>query len=552
MTQESPSSGHRHPDVHDTAHHDRDRHGTDRHDTDRHDAGGHGTGGHASPPAPHRWATLALLCMAQFMLIVDVTVINVALPSMGQELGLSPGQMTWAVTAYTLCFGSLLLLGGRAGDAVGRKRMFLAGLVVFTAASLLSGLAGNGETLIAARAGQGVGAAMLSPTAMAIITSTFHGSERTRALGVWAAIGGSGAAFGVLLGGLLTSGPGWEWIFFINVPIGIVVFLSVATLFKETATPAPHGHGHDHGHRDGDGDGDGDGHKHGHGHEHGHGGAQPVRGIDLPGAVTMTAAPGLLIYGLVQARDDGFGAASALLPLLGALVCAIAFVLTERTVRAPLVRLAVLTRRNLAAGGLVMLAASGVLISMFFLCSLYLQDVLGLGALKTGLVFLPVAVVITLGAHFSSHAIATFGWRPVATTGFLLSAAGSFLLSRVDESGSAWTQVLPGFTLVALGLGAGFVSATTTAMNGIPHSDLGLASGLVNTCHELGSALGVAVVAAVAGASLETGGRTPPPVNGFSSAYLACAIISLAAAALSTLLLPRGRPDPSQGPVFAH
>ncbi|MFI1485190.1 MFS transporter [Streptomyces sp. NPDC020747] len=497
MTQESPPHGPAHPGA---QHHEHE----------------------IRPPVPHRWATLALLCMAQFLLIVDVTVINVALPTVGDELALTAGQLTWAVTAYTLCFGSLLLLGGRAGDTVGRKRMFLAGLLVFTAASLASGLAEDGGTLIAARAAQGVGAAMLSPAAMAIITSMFHGAERNRALGVWAAIGGSGAAFGVLLGGLLTTSLGWEWVFFINVPIGAAVFVCVAIVLKENAERSG-------GHRQ-----------------------DSPGGIDLAGAVTMTAAPGLLIYGLVQARDHGFGSASSLLPLAGAVVCAGVFVAVEKSVRAPLVRLSVLTRRNLVGGSVVMLAASGVLISMFFLCSLYLQHVLRLSALKTGLVFLPVAVAITLAAHLSSQAIGRFGWRPVATTGFVLGTAGSLLLSRVEESGSAWTQVLPGFLLVAIGLGAGFVSATTSAMSDLPHEDMGLASGLVNTCHEMGAALGVAVVAAVAGASLETGGNSAPSVNGFGSAFLACAVISLGAAVAGALLLPRGRPDPSQGPVFAH
>jgi len=498
VTQESPPHGPAHHPVHQ-----------------------HGEGN--GPPPPRRWATLALLCMAQFLLIVDVTVINVALPTVGDALDLGAGQLTWAVTAYTLCFGSLLILGGRAGDALGRKRMFLTGLLVFTVASLLSGLAEGGGTLIAARAAQGVGAALLSPAAMAIITSMFDGPERNRALGVWAAIGGSGAAFGVLLGGVLTTGLGWRWIFFINVPIGAVVFASVAVLLKE---PAGQSHGHS---------------------------PKPRKGVDPAGALTMTAAPGLLIYGLVQARDHGFGSASVLLPLLGAAVCAGVFVAVEKSVRVPLVRLSVLTRRNLVGGGLVMLAASGVLISTFFLCSLYLQHVLGLSALKTGLVFLPVAVAITLGAHFSSHVIALFGWRPVAAGGFVLGAVGSLLLSRVEAGGNAWTQVLPGFLVGALGLGAGFVSATTSAMSEVPHEDMGLTSGLVNTCHELGAALGVAVVATVAGTSLDSGAASAaPPVSGFDNAFVACAVISLSAAVIGAVLLPRGRPDPSQGPVFAH
>ncbi|MEU3551933.1 MFS transporter [Streptomyces longwoodensis] len=488
--------------------------------------GVHPSAGHhhegQGPPVPRRWATLALLCMAQFLLIVDVTVINVALPAVGDALDLSAGQLTWAVTAYTLCFGSLLLLGGRAGDHFGRKRTFLAGLLIFTAASLMSGLSDGGGTLIAARAAQGVGAALLSPAAMAIITSMFDGPERHRALGVWAAIGGSGAAFGVLLGGLLTTSLGWEWIFFINIPIGAVVFLCVGVLVKEREEPHPGHH------------------------------QQAPKGVDPAGALTMTAAPGLLIYGLVQAREHGFGSASVLVPLLGAVLCAGVFIAVERSVRLPLVRLSVLARRNLVGGSLVMLAASGVLISLFFLCSLYLQHVLGLSAMRTGLVFLPVAVAITLGAHVGSKVIGRIGWRPAAIAGFALAAVGGLLLARVGDSGSAWTQVLPGFLVAAVGLGLGFVCATTSAMADVPHQDMGLTSGLVNTFHELGSALGVAVMAAVAGASLDTAGSAVPPTSGFSRAFVACAVISLITAAAAALLLPRGRPDPSQGPVFAH
>ncbi|WP_413805550.1 MFS transporter [Streptomyces sp. OE57] len=482
---------------------------------------GHHHGGHPpGPPHPRRWLMLALLCMAQFMLIVDVTVINVALPVIEEELSLSPAALTWIVTAYTLCFGSLLLLGGRIGDLFGRRRMFLVGLTVFTAASLMSGLAGSGGTLIAARAAQGVGAALLSPAAMALVTSMFHGPERNRALGVWAAIGGTGAAFGVLLGGLLVSGPGWEWVFFINVPIGSAVLVAVPLLLKGHTAAGGHG--------------------------------EASAGVDPLGALTMTAAPALLIYGLVQARSHGFGAPAGWIPLAAALVCAALFVLVERRVAAPLVRLPVFARRPLIGGSLVMLAASGVLISGFFLCSLYLQHVLGLSALRTGLAFLPVALATAVGAHLGSQAVGRLGWRVTAATGFVLGGIGAVLLSGVRRDGDVWTDVLPGFFLLALGLGAGFVCATTSAMNGIEHQDAGLASGLVNTFHELGSALGIAVVAAVAGGSLEGGGGAVPSADGFSHAFTACAVISAAAALIGVTLLPRGRPDPSQGPVFAH
>lgn len=491
-----------------------------------HDHGHHGEVADG-PPDPRRWLILGLLCMAQFMLIVDVTVVNVALPTIGAELSLGASSLTWVVTAYTLFFGSLLLLGGRIGDLVGRRRMFLIGLALFTASSLVSGLAESGGVLIGARALQGVAAAVMSPAAMALVMTVFQGPERNRALGVWAAIGGTGAAFGVLIGGVLASGPGWEWIFFVNVPIGLVVLLAVPALLKEQAVAA-----------------------HGHGHEHGHGHGEAPSGIDLPGALTMTATPALLIYGLVRARDHGFGDQSAWLPLLGAVVGAVLFVLAERSAAAPLVRLPFLARPSMVGGSLLMLAASGVLISAFFLCSFYLQHVLEFSALRTGLMFLPVALATTMGAHLASQAVARLGWRVTAASGMVLATAGALLLTGLEREGNAWTQVLPGFLLLAFGLGTGFVCAITSAMHGVEHADAGLGSGLVNTCHELGASLGIAVVAAVAGSSLE--GGAAPSVDGFDGAFLACAAISALAAVVGLTLLPKGKPDPSAGPIMAH
>lgn len=489
-------------------------------------------------PDPRRWLILTLLCTAQFMLIVDVTVVNVALPTIGRQLDLGATALTWIVAAYTLFFGSLLLLGGRLGDLLGRRRMFLAGLVLFTAASLVCGLAEDGGTLITARAAQGIGAAAMSPAAMALIMTVFRGPERNRALGVWAAIGGTGAAFGVLLGGVLVSGIGWEWIFFVNVPTGIVVLVAVPALIKTDPDDA---HDHEAAHA---------GAPH-HGHNEaarGHGHA--LSGIDLPGALTMTATPALLIFGLMQAREHGFGDLTAWLPLLGSALGAALFVAAERHAATPLVRLAFLARRSLVGGCMLMLAASGVLISAFFLCSLYLQHVLGFTPLRTGLMFLPVALATTVGAHLGSQAVARIGWRPTAGGSMAVAVVGSLLLTGLERDGNAWTQVAPGFALLGFGLGAGFVCAITSAVHGIEHTDAGLGSGLVNTCHELGASLGVAVVAAVAGASLD--GGTAPTIDGFGSAFAACAAIAAVAAMAGLTLLPKGRPDPSDGPVFAH
>jgi EmrB/QacA subfamily drug resistance transporter len=472
----------------------------------------------ATAPDPRRWRALVLLCLAQFMVILDVTVVNIALPAIGADLALDRAELTWVVTAYTLCFGGLMLLGGRLADLLGRRRTFFAGLTVFTLASLGAGLAGNGAVLLAARATQGVGAALLSPAALSIITTTFRGRERHRALAVWAGIGGTGAAVGVLLGGLLVSGPGWEWVFFVNVPVGLLVAVGVPLTVTRSPRPAAAGAG-----------------------------APRAEAVDVPGALAVTAAIGLLVYGLVEAGDTGWGAAGTLLPLGAGLALLGAFVSVERTVAAPLVDLRLLATRPVAAGYGVMLAASGLLISGFFLNSLLLQRVMGLSALGTGLVFLPVAVATIIGAQAAAHLLGRLGGRPVAATGFALAAAGMALLAGSD----ALTGVLPGFALAGAGLGMALVTATTTAMSRVDPHRAGMVSGVVNTAHELGAALGVAIVSTIAGVSVGTG-SAGVPVAGFGDAFLAAAIVAGVGAAAVAWLLPAGRPPASDGPLFAH
>jgi EmrB/QacA subfamily drug resistance transporter len=466
-------------------------------------------------PDPRRWQALILLSLAQFMVILDITVVNVALPSIGADLSLDRAALTWVVTTYTLLFGGLLLLGGRLADLLGRRRTFLTGLGVFTAASLTAGLAGDGSVLLAARALQGVGAALLSPSALSIITTTFHGSERRRALGAWAALAGAGAAVGVLLGGLLVSGPGWQWVFFVNVPVGVLVAAAVPL----TVTASPR---------------------------------QAAARVDIPGALLVTAATGLLIYGLVEA-GAGWGAAGTLLPLAAGLALLGGFAVVERTVAAPLVDLRLLATRPVVAGSGVMLAASGLLISGFFLNSLLLQRVMGLSALGTGLVFLPVAVATIIGAQAAAHLLGRLGGRPVAATGFALAAVGMALLAGADADGDAVTGVLPGFVLASAGLGMAFVTATTTALTRVDPQRAGLVSGVVTTAHELGAALGVAVASTIAAASVEVGSAaTSVVVAGFGDAFLAGAILAGLAAVAATRLLPPGRPPATDGPVFAH
>lgn len=471
------------------------------HAPDHHHAQDH----HHSPADPRRWAALAVICVAQFMLILDVTVVNVALPDMAADLHLDRATLTWAVTAYTLCFGGLMLLGGRLADALGARRTLLAGLAIFTAASLVTGLAGDTALLLGGRIAQGIGAALLSPAALSIVTTTFHGSERNKALGVWAAIGGSGAAAGVLIGGALTDGPGWQWVFYINVPIGLAVLAALPTLVPARAP-------------------------------------QPTR-LDIPGALLVTAGTGSLIYGLVKAGDAGWGDTATLLPLAAAAALYAGFAAVERASRAPLMDLRMFTRRPVLAGAFLMLIATALLIAYFFLGSVYLQHVLGFSPLKTGLLFLPMAVATALGAHLASRLVGRIGSRTVAVTGMVIAAAGSAPLTRLSADSSAYTGLLPGFIMASLGLGTVFVTATTTALGMIDHHEAGLASGVVNTFHEVGGSIGVAVVSTVAASGIEYGS-----VGGFTDAFTVCAVAAAASAAVALGLVPRGKPQMTGGP----
>jgi EmrB/QacA subfamily drug resistance transporter len=444
---------------------------------------------------------LALLSAAQFMLILDITVVNVALPDIGADLGLDRGALTWVVTAYTLMFGGLMLVGGRAADLLGARRVLLTGLTVFTVASLAAGLAPNAAVLLGGRVLQGGGAALISPAALAIVTTTFHGVDRHRALGVWAALGGTGSAVGVLLGGLLTAGPGWQWIFFINVPVGVAV-LAVLPAIAPASRPATGG-----------------------------------QRIDLPGAVLVTAATGALIYALITAGDDGWVAASTLTALGVAVLLYAGFAVLQRTVRAPLMDLRVLTRRRVSAGAFLMLVATGLLVAGFFLGSFHLQHVAGYSAAVTGLAFLPVAVATVVGAHVGGRAIARVGARPLATVGLVVTAAGAGTVAFWMTA----PALVTGLAVAAAGLGATFVAATTTALTHTDPAEAGVRSGLVNTFHELGAALGVATVSAIAATSLAGAGGTAA-TDGFTAGFAFSAVAALVAAVLAAVLVPAGRP----------
>jgi EmrB/QacA subfamily drug resistance transporter len=456
---------------------------------------------------PRRWRALALIGVAQLMLILDVTVVNIALPDMGADLHLGRTALTWSVTAYTLFFGGLMLLGGRLSDTFGARRMMLTGLATFTLASLATGLAQNQALLLSGRITQGIGAAMLSPAALSTVTATFHGTERNRALGIWAALGGFGFALGVLVGGVLTAGPGWRWVFFINVPIGMAVLAALP--FTLPALP----------------------------------GRPSRQRIDLPGAFLVTTATAALIYGLVKAGDAGWGAAPALVPMAFSVALYAAFVGVERRTGTPLMRVGMLLRRPVAAGALLMLTGSVLLIPLFFLGSIYLQHIRHLSALKTGLLFLPAAVAITLGAHLGARLLGHLGPRLLGVSGLAATALGLGLLTRLSAQGHLYAVLLPGIVIASFGVGPVFMAATSTALGDAEPHEAGLASGLINTFHELGGAIGVAVVSTIAATGISAGSLT-----GFTDAFTITAITAAAVAVIALALVPPGRPQLTGGP----
>ena len=448
------------------------------------------------------WWILSFIGVAQFMVILDVTVVNIALPSISKGLSFSATDLQWVVTVYVLFTGGLMLLGGRSADLFGRRRMFLIGLLVFTAASLTSGLAWSPHALIVSRAAQGFGAALLLPSALAIITTTYSGHQRTVALAVWGAIGSAGVAIGVLLGGIITTAIGWEWIFFINVPIGLVVAAGAVRL-------VPAGH------------------------------SVPSQGVtlDLLGAVTLLVGLMMLVYGVVGTAQHGWASGRTLLLLGVAAASLAAFVSIERRGARPLVPPATWRVRSLVSSAAVMLGTTGVLVGAFYLNTLYLQNVLGYSALKTGLSFLPLALVILAAAHLASHLLSHAGSRVVAVVGLVMTAVGALLLALAPDRATYLTNMLPGFLLLGAGVGLVFVAVTVSAMADVGHEEAGLASGIMTTAHELGAALGVAVLAAVA----TSNGN---PVSGYGNAFFVAAAIASLLAVVAAFAIPVLRPAP--------
>ncbi len=468
----------------------------------------------ATPRTTDRsWAILALLSVAQFMVILDITVVNVALPSIGADLGFGRGDLQWVVTAYVLFTGGLLMLGGRAADLFGRRRVFLAGLALFTAASLASGLASSPVALVLARAVQGIGAAMLTPAALSLVTTTYTGSQRTAALTVWGAIGSAGAAAGMVFGGMLTTWLSWEWVFLINVPVGVATAFVALRVVPSAGVAAT-------GWRE---------------------------FLDLPGATSLMAGLVVFVYALEGTAEQGWGSMQtlALFAAAGALLALFAAV--ERSSAQPLVAPATWRVRSLVAGSTVMLGATGILVGAFFLNSLYLQHALGASALEAGLGFLPIALAIGFAAHLAAHALRHAGSRVVTVAGLALAAVAAALLAGVPDDATYVADLLPGFVLLGVGIGLVFPSVSVTAMSDVDHEGAGLASGVMSTAHELGAAVGVAVLSAIA-ASAGAEGAT---AAGFADAFTAAALIATGLAALAVVALPAIRPA-AGAPVPVH
>jgi EmrB/QacA subfamily drug resistance transporter len=452
---------------------------------------------------------LLLLAMTQFVIVIDASIVNVALPSIGSHLHFSQDNLTWVVNAYTLTFGGFLLLGGRMADLLGRRKMFMLGLVVFSLASLLGGLAQSEAWLIIARAVQGLGAAIVSPAALSIITNTFaDGPERNRALGIWGAVAGAGGAAGVLLGGILTSGLSWRWVLFVNVPIGIAAAAMAPRTLRESR-------------REEAGD-----------------------SFDIPGAVAVTGGLALLVYAVVEAVNVGWGATRTIVCLIVAVLLLIAFVAIELRRRDPLVPFSIFRLRTLRGANIVGLLVGMSLFSMFFFISLYLQDVLGYSPIQTGIAYLPLAVGIIISAGLASALVTKLGFKTPLIVGMVFIAGGLIWFSRVPgHGGHFYSDVLGPSLLAAVGLGLAFVPVTIAAVSGIQPNEAGLASGLINTSQQVGGALGLAILATIANSRtidlLHAGGvdHAVALTKGFDRAFLIGAGFAIVGAILAAVTI---------------
>jgi EmrB/QacA subfamily drug resistance transporter len=458
---------------------------------------------------PHRWRILAVVATAFFMTILDVSIVNVALPSIGRDLDFSQANLQWVITAYAITFGGFLLLGGRAADLIGRRRVFIVGVSLFTIASLVCGLAQSEGMLIASRAVQGLGGAIISPAALSIVTTTFEeGAERNKALGVWGALGGSGAAVGVLAGGVLTEYLSWRWIFFVNVPIGVLVLLLTPRIVPESRREGVERH------------------------------------YDALGAVLVSSGLALLVYAISEAPNVGWATARTILLLIGAGVLLIAFLVNERRVEDPLMPFHIFRVRTVAGANAVGFLLGGVLFANFFVLTLYVQDVLGYSAIKTGVTFVATAGTAVVAAGVAQALTTRFGPKPIIVIGLVLLVAAMVWYAQIPVHGKFASDLLPGYLLVGVGIAFSYVPVSIASLAGVADQEAGLASGLINTSQQVGGAIGTAVASTIFTShfkSLRIEGKSLPEAltGGYSWAFWGLAVIGVLALLAALTLIRR-------------
>jgi EmrB/QacA subfamily drug resistance transporter len=473
-----------------------------------------------------KWLALALVVAAQFMVVLDVAIVNVALPSIKTDLNFTQESLQWVVTAYAILFGGALLLGGRMADLLGRRRLFMAGLVLFTVSSLLNGLAWSEGSLIAFRSLQGLGAALLSPAALSILTTTFEeGRERNIALGVWGAASGSGGAAGVLLGGVLTSSFGWSWIFFVNIPVGALLFALAPVLVRESRANLAHRH------------------------------------FDTAGAVSITSGLMLLVYAMTRAAQHGWATAETIGLLATSAALIAAFVAIELRSKAPLLPMRIFRLRTLAASNATQLLVAAALFSQFFLLTLYMQQVLHYSALKTGVAYIALTLSIVGFSAVSQGLVTRLGIRRVLPVGLVMSGAALVLYARLPVDGHYFWDLFPAFLLSGIGLALSFVPMVIGGLTGVEQSDAGVASGLFNTSQQVGGAIGVAAATTIAttftsryvdvhpGASLLGGNAL---THGFEVAFYVLAGLMILGAAIATAFIESQPRTPEEERVEAE
>jgi EmrB/QacA subfamily drug resistance transporter len=475
-----------------------------------------------SPAADRRWLTLAIVGAAFFMTVLDVAIVNVAIPSIQRDLNVAETTVQWVLTAYAITFGGFLLLGGRMADLLGRKRIFIVGLTLFTLASLACGLANSAGVLIASRAVQGVGAAIISPAALSIVSTSFEeGAERNKALGIWGALGGSGAAAGVLFGGILTKYLGWEWIFFVNVPVGALVFGLTLPFVPESRAELAE------------------------------------RRFDVAGAVTVTSGLALLVYAISKAPDVGWGSSRTILLLVASAALIAAFALIELRTTQPLMPFSIFRIRSLLAANIVGFLLGAVIFANFFVLTLYVQEVLGWSALETGLTFLATAGTTVIWAGVAQALTTRFGPRPVIVIGLLVLAASMGWYTQIPVGGHYWPDLLPAYITFALGLAFAFVPVTIAALAQVAPREAGLASGLINTNQQIGGAIGVAVASTIFishSKNLLKTGHSPAEAltSGYQWAFWALIALALVGALAAFVLLRGTKIEVAEGePVRA-